>query len=72
MTESIKKYTETKEYIVTLKSSDDLDSFYAEMAEYGKFEGSSAPERAVSCVDQKPFSLKKILELKVYLYILDT
>ena len=56
MTESIKKYTETKEYIVTLKSSDDLDSFYAEMAEYGKFEGSSAPERAVSCVDQKPFS----------------
>ena len=56
MTESIKKYTETKEYIVTLKSSNDLDSFYAEMADYGRFEGSTAPERAVSCVDQKPFS----------------
>ena len=56
MTESIKKYTETKEYIVTLKSSDDLESFYAEMADYGRFEGSTAPERAVSCVDQKPFS----------------
>ena len=51
MTDSIKKYTETKEYIVTLKSSDDLDSFYAEMADYGRFEGSTAPERAVSCVD---------------------
>ena len=56
MTDSIKKYTETKEYIVTLKSSDDLDSFYAEMADYGRFEGSTAPERAVSCVDLKPFS----------------
>ena len=56
MTESIKKYTETKEYIVTLKSSNDLDSFYAEMADYGRFEGSTAPERTVSCVDQKPNS----------------
>ena len=56
MTDSIKKYTETKEYIVTLKSSEDLDSFYAEMNEYGRFEGSTAPERAVSCVDLKPFS----------------
>jgi len=56
MTDSIKKYTETKEYIVTLKSSEDLESFYAEMQDQGRFEGSTAPERAVSCVDLKPFS----------------
>jgi hypothetical protein len=56
MSDSISKYVQTKEYSVILKNYEDLDSFYAEMADYGRYSGSSAPERIVACTELKPLS----------------
>jgi len=53
---SMKDYVSKREYIVTLKNFEDLDAFYAEMQDYGKFDGSCAPIREVECVDQRPAS----------------
>lgn len=53
---SMKDYVTKREYIVTLKSFEDLDAFYAEMQDYGKFPGSCAPIREVDLVEKRPSS----------------
>ena len=55
MSNSIRSYAETKEYIVTLKNKNDLDSFYSEMENQGKV-SSAVPEREVFCIDRRPSS----------------
>lgn len=55
MSDSIRSYAETKEYIVTLKSKNDLDSFYNEMENKGKI-STALPDREVLCIDRRPSS----------------
>ena len=49
-------YVKKREYIVTLKNFEDLEAFYAEMQDFGKFPGSCAPVREVDCIEQRPSS----------------
>lgn len=51
----IKKYIETKEYIVTLKDFNDLDSFYNEIETSG-IGSKSIPNRDVRCIERRPNS----------------
>ena len=57
MSESLKKYVEQFEYIVTLNLFEDLDDFYKEMEGNGRLVDSVLPEREVSVVNLKPTSL---------------
>jgi hypothetical protein len=58
MSESLKKYVEQLEYIVTLNNFEDLDDFYNEMSSTGRLMADSAvPEREVTVVNLKPTSL---------------
>lgn len=52
--ESIAKYSKQKEYIVTLHSLDDLDSFYQDMETPGG--NLYIPNRAVYCAERRPVS----------------
>jgi hypothetical protein len=51
----IKKYIETKEYIIILKNKNDLDEFYTEMESKGR-QSVCVPERDVYCIDRRPLS----------------
>lgn len=44
------------EYIITLKTYDDLESFYEEMEKEGSIDSSIIPERAVECINKRPSS----------------
>ena len=58
MSESLKKYVEQFEYIVTLNNFEDLDDFYKEMSNASRTTVDSAvPEREVEVVNLKPTSL---------------
>ena len=61
---------EQKEYIITLKSFDDLDSFYNEMESEGS-SINSIPERALICSERRPMSrnTQYMLTRKEYLKI---
>ena len=52
----MKKYAETKEYIVTLHNAENLSAFYNDMESAGRLEGSVVPERSTDCVDRRPAS----------------
>jgi len=52
----IKKYVETKEYIVTLYTENDLEDFYKDMESKGH-SSPATPERSVACVDRRPISV---------------
>jgi len=45
-----------KEYVVTLKNYDDLDSFYDEMETQGNCFPHRVPEREIACVNKRPIS----------------
>jgi hypothetical protein len=51
----IKKYIETKEYIVTLKKFDDLEQFYKEIETKG-LGTDVVPKRDVYCTEKRPIS----------------
>jgi hypothetical protein len=57
MSESLKKYVEQFEYIVTLKHFEDLDKFYNEMESAEQLVNSVLPNRVVAVVNLKPTSL---------------
>jgi len=61
---------EQKEYIITLKSFNDLDSFYNEMESEGS-SISSIPERQIICTERRPMSrnTQYMLTRKEYLKI---
>ncbi len=52
----IGQYLNKQEYIVTLKDSKDLESFYADMVDNRRPDGTMVPERTVDCVSKKPSS----------------
>ena len=52
----MKKYAETKEYIVTLRNAENLSAFYNDMESAGRLEGAAVPERSTDCVDRRPNS----------------
>ncbi len=51
---SVKKYVETKEYIVTLKNFEDLQQFYQDMETPGG--DLYIPSRSIPCTDRRPIS----------------
>jgi hypothetical protein len=57
MSDSLKKYVEQFEYIVTLNHFEDLDDFYKEMEGQGRLIDSVLPDRQVAIVNLKPTSL---------------
>ena len=58
MSDSLKKYVEQFEYIVTLNRFEDLDDFYKEMETSGRVSTDSVvPEREITIVNLKPTSL---------------
>jgi hypothetical protein len=58
MTNSLEKYVEQFEYIVTLNRFEDLDDFYNEMKNSGRtMTDSVVPEREITIVNLKPTSL---------------
>jgi hypothetical protein len=57
MSESLKKYVEQFEYIVTLNHFEDLDEFYNEMESAEQLVNSVLPNRVVAVVNLKPTSL---------------
>jgi hypothetical protein len=52
----LKRYIETKEYIVTLYKMEDLESFRQEMESIGHI-SCLVPERSVACTEERPISL---------------
>jgi len=58
MSNTLEKYVEQFEYIVTLKHFEDLENFYQEMESAGRtFSDSAVPEREILIVNLKPTSL---------------
>lgn len=54
---NLKQYVETKEYVVTLKNSTDLENFYAEMESKILSAGNTKiPAREVACIEKRPLS----------------
>ena len=59
----LKKYVETKEYIVTVFKKEDLDSIYDELETLGKAPSNTELTRSVRCVERRPSSRNTVYKL---------